>query len=103
MKAFVFTLFLAIIALAITLICWILKFNAFRELTRQNTETLKEGLKTHKNSINRLNKVYEEMQKALEEACNKLEKIYNAEKNGNMKDANEILSALTELRKISKK
>jgi archaellum component FlaC len=103
MKAFVFTLFLVELLLIGLFIWFVHSFNEYKKLNNGNIETLKEGLKTHKNSINRLTKSYEEIQKAVEEAYSKLEKIYSAEKNGNKQDVRDIMNALSEIRKISKK
>ena len=103
MKAFVFTLFLVELLLIGLLIWFIHSFKEYSKLNNGNVETLKEGLKTHKNSINRLTKSYEEIQKAVDEAYSKLEKVYSSEKNSNRQDVRDIMNALSEIRKISKK
>lgn len=103
MKAFVFTLFLVELLLIGLLIWFIHSFKEYIKLNNGNVETLKEGLKTHKNSINRLTKSYEEIQKAVDEAYSKLEKVYSSEKNSNRQDVRDIMNALSEIRKISKK
>lgn len=103
MKAFVFTLFLVELLLIGLFIWFIHSFKEYIKLNNWNVETLKEGLKTHKNSINRLTKSYEEIQKAVDEAYSKLEKVYSSEKNSNRQDVRDIMNALSEIRKISKK
>lgn len=103
MKALVFTLFLVELSLIGVIILLFVKFDRFKRATNKNIDVLKEGLKTHKNSINRLNKTYEDMQKAIESAYDKLDKVYSNEKNGNRQDIREIMNALLEMRKITKK